>query len=306
MTKRKAVPPAATRAERVVRAGRVIPLLLKEDDVELLKEIKATAQQVKSIRVDESYQRYEIKTKVNELIAILMSGGFVHDPAVISVRSDGSWYVVEGQQRVWAHYECKRPMRVRLVRCRNYNVERDLYLILNNKHRLTVSNTAKAWTGRSGEILRMLNESKDSALRGEIRFDTSGWIPASTVLLAFGHAMRGTLHATAGAQQVHGQLDRAIEEDPARAHKTAIMLAALLMGVFKPGTPYQLHVRALATVAHEHWCSLAPDDAWELPTQYQLRRLRSFRWDRIAPSHAVCWLPHLKEAILDRWKVNGP
>lgn len=255
------------------------------------------------LRIDESYQRAKITNKVNDLITVIRQGGQIPDPVDVSERPDGSWYIVDGQQRFWAHFECSVQLKAHIHRVADLAAEKRLFIALNSRQGLSPKNIIKSWTGPTGELLHRLNESDKSPLKGLIDFSGNAAKPidASSLVKAFLILLTGVKHGGDTATRLLPRTDTALQVAGATAWVEAFV--QLVCAVFGPSTGSGgakvrvLPMVALASVAHEKYC-----DAGRPIFPRSTSRLRQVNWNNAVPSHATKYQGMLEDRIKRLWR----
>ena len=136
--------------------------------VRALGSVVVSVDELDELNIDDDYQRREIRREVNELIAALKAGGIIPDPISLAIRKDGTRWIVDGQQRYWAYWNCELPLQAQLYEVDDIDAERGLFSVLNRQVRLNTHTRVMAWPGSGGGTMRWLNVSPHSTLRTEI------------------------------------------------------------------------------------------------------------------------------------------
>ena len=108
-----------------------LPLWIVIPDLGPPKEVTIPPNELDTLCIDHRYQRDRIEEMVSELVYVLAHGGVVPNRVVLSRRPDGSRYIIDGQQRWWAHREARKPMRCIEYSINSVEIERDIFLVLN-------------------------------------------------------------------------------------------------------------------------------------------------------------------------------
>src|SRR4051812_35447735 len=169
------------------------PLILPED-VKVSWQGMMSHAAVMALGVDTRYQREEIAAEVNMLIHVLNHGGQIPDQVSIAERPDGTRWVVDGQQRWWAHVDTGKPMQARVFKVKDFEQELTLFHVLNNTRKLTAKTRIQSWPGPSGDAVQWLAQSQDSPLRGLVDFvQGKAAFPVVTVFRGLATAVVGSL-----------------------------------------------------------------------------------------------------------------
>ncbi len=254
------------------------------------------------LRVDEGYQRMRIGTEVNQIIHALKAGGAVPDPVDIAERPDGSWWIVDGQQRFWAHDECRLPLRAMVHKVESREAEERLFIVLNSRRKVGAKVILKGWPGPAGQFIRRVNEDDRSPFFGMVDFSTSSHLPLDAMAL-----LRGVLVVMTGLENAGGdaatvllpRTDAALRI-PGRQHwaEEFVRLIAAVFNVEKgAGRIRVLPIIALARVAFKKY-----EEAGRPVFPRTCAGLRRVNWDTIVPTHSNQYLPVLVEVIERRWK----
>jgi len=255
----------------------------------------------KTLNVDERYQRVRIGDEVNSLIHVLKSGGSIPDPIDIAERRDGSRWIVDGQQRFWAHDEVKVPLKALIHKVDSLDAEVNLFVALNSRRKLTPKAVLKGWPGLSGQFIRRIATSEKSPVRGMVDLLNNSKLPLDGPSL-----LRSVLVVTTGTKpggdmvtQTLPRTDAALAVPGMIAWAEAFVeLVAAVFGMQAgAGRVRVLPLIALANVAHRKF------KAAGRPTfPKSCARLRKLNWDTIAPTHAEQFLPLLEREVERRWK----
>lgn len=277
------------------------PLVL-DADVKMIWQGLMSVNALMALQIDTRYQREEISSEVNMLIHVLNHKGQIPDPVTIAERPDGSRWIVDGQQRWWAHVDTAKPMQARVYAVKNYDQELTLFHVLNNSKKLTARTRLQSWPKAAGDAIRWMNEAEESPMRGLISFTTGHQpFPVVTVMRALATTVVGAL-GNGAIERICGGFDRESEKDKKWVDKATRMLSFVLASMFDNTTPLR-HLTALAIgrLCHATWRPLSADDAWPSPTPKQLARFKRTDWERLAPGYAVRWLPVVTGAMLGIW-----
>jgi hypothetical protein len=254
--------------------------------------------------IDERYQRREIRGEVNAIIHAMVAGGIVPDPVKVARRADGSLWIVDGQQRYWAHVRMKRPLAVMIYEVDGIETERGLFTIFNTRRAVNANHRVNAWNGESAEMIRRLNAKPDSAFFEQIDLGSNRGRPFSAaVLIKAVASVLCSSHTAAGS--IDGVLlavDGALRLDPAKAMERATAVLHTLARIFNPKKQNQM--RFLPAIAIAQVCKKKWDAAGRVisPTPRQFVSLGSYDWERGVEGFALKYLPTLMAQVEKRWK----
>ena len=143
------------------------PIILKSEDLDLASRIRVfNPPNYGHMNVDERYQRTRVTPVVNELTHVLKGGGVVPDPIHVAERPDGTLWILDGQQRYWAHSDCHLPLRAYVHSVATLEQEKAMFLILNNRMKVRGDVTVKSWPGISGPLILKLGTEPGGILAG--------------------------------------------------------------------------------------------------------------------------------------------
>lgn len=260
---------------------------------------------LESLLIDERYQRAENRTHVNQMVATLNAGGMIPDPIKVVVRHDGAYFIVDGQQRWWAHWVAQKPIAAQLYHLDSgvdaLSVERAMFTAFNNFVRPSASVRVSSWPGPSGNLMRYLNEAEESPIRTEVGFlGGSTRYPSASllkgVLAALGSYPRGRV------EELLGSLDLVIRNcrDYDDIKRRAVLYAAVLKSVFENRQRINwLVARALGMVCGKKWRGRDP----YTPSAAEGHRLAQANWDAYAPHAREEIIAILMAEIEKRWKA---
>jgi hypothetical protein len=261
------------------------------------KRVLLPVADMKKVNVDERYQRTRITHLVNRLIHVLKSGGVIPDAISLARRGDGSLWILDGQQRFLAHWDCEIPVQSDVFEVTSLEQEMQIFQALNDRVNVRPDILVKSWIGAVGVLVRAWSTKPEYT--GHVNFGMGNLSASygSTTLV------RGILAASAGlmpngsVKTILARADAALK-DP-NGFKRAEAYLRLIPLVFPPvkGRLKMLPAIALGRVAYRHW-----HDAVTIPSPTVYERLKRIRWDRIAPSHAAQFCPLLEGAIERIWK----
>lgn len=255
------------------------------------------------LNIDESYQRLRIGAKVASLTSVLLSGGQIPDPIDVAERPDGSWWIVDGQQRFWACVEAKKPIKVHVHKVNDHESEINLFYALNSRVNLSPRNVLRGWPGPMGVLIRDLNTSDQSPLKGMIDLGNNTKLPLDGSVLAksifavltgcmpSGDMMTTTMPRADAAMRTPG------------AHAWAEAYAQLVAAIFGPrGGSGGRRVRALPMLALALVANRKFHEAGRPTFPPSTAKLRAVNWDTAVPSHARQYLPLLQERMEKLWR----
>lgn len=253
------------------------------------------------LKIDESYQRLRITSEVNALIKVLRNGGQIADPVDVAERPDGSWYIVDGQQRFWAHWDCEAPMRANVHKVDSIESETNLFLSLNQRTRVLPRVIARGWPGPAGDFLRWASSSPKSPVNALVDMGSSSHLPLDATTI-----VKGALAVTTGltpngdmSTRILPRLDVALRQDGMRAWSEDFLklVAAVFDMNTNAGRVRVLPVIALARVANRRFI-----EAGRPTFPRSCAMLRRVNWDTIVPTHAARFLGMVETEIERRWK----
>ncbi len=278
-----------------------MPLILPKD-VKVVWQGLMAVHDMMQLGIDTRYQRDEITDEVNMLIHVLNNGGQIPDQVTIAERPDKSRWIVDGQQRFWAHVDVQKPMQARIFAVKSYEQELTLFHVLNNSRKLSARVKLQSWPKASGDAVRWLCEDERSALRGLIDFKKgSGVFPLVTVMRGLSTVVSGSI-GNGGIDRVCASYDRTFDRDALWTQKATAGYATIVASVFDKDVRFRhLAALGLGRILHATWRPLNADDEWPMPTPKECAKLRGLDWDRLAPSAAAQWLPVVVAAIRKAW-----
>lgn len=286
------------------------PVLLP-GDVKDLGEVVLPPNDVAECKIDETYQRAEVRDMVLELSHVLQSGGVIPDPVSVAERPDGTRWVVDGQQRYWAYLDCGKPMVAKLYKVASREAELKLFDVLNHTVALNSTIRVKGWPGPSAALLRELDESPESPMRGHL-----GWQGRVKTTYSVGVLLRGlaTLLSSSTGMSGAGTRNRLMAVDAyylknkTWGHRACFEYAALVVAVVP--LPLALMLRgaqavALARTARLRWTGLyeRASAEWPHPSDGQVVKLRLLDWDTLTPTTHERWVTAAQEAIEKLWPL---
>ena len=253
----------------------------------------------KRIGIEERYQRVKLTAFVNELIHVLKAGGKVLDPVSVAVRPDDTWWLVDGQQRFYAHLECDLPMLAAFYRVADFEAERTLFIALNRKVSVNAATMVKAWAGPSAAAVREAHDKPGGPLEGRVNFGRHAGrtFDASIVIKGMLGASAG-LFGNGAIERLLTRTDAAMQTNQAAAERAEAFLR-LIAQVFPGPRARVLPIIALGMVAYRRWTAGGHPT---MPDGMALRRLRQTNWDAIAQVHARRFFPVFEQWIEARWR----
>jgi hypothetical protein len=256
------------------------------------------------LRVDTSYQRDEVTQEVNDLIVVLKRGGVIPDPISVAERryGDHGRYIVDGQQRWWAHVDCGVPIHAVLYEVQTYDDEVRLFHALNTQTRVTPETRLRSLPGAAGDTIRRLNT--EGPLKGHVKFTAgSNSIVGAMILLRSLTALISNTKGIGGVDRVAPTFDRYYKMAPKIAGRMIDQYAELAARIFVEPRKRMRSVPgvALARIGYAAWT--ADPANMPMPSDRQVRRLQALDWDGLTPSSAAKWQPTVIAAIQEIWPV---
>jgi hypothetical protein len=268
------------------------------------KHVLLQPRDFKRLGVDERYQRVRITSQINTLIHVIRSGGVIPDPVSIARRPDDSLWIVDGQQRFWAHSETDTPMRAMIYDVPDFETERLFFIALNQQAKINPNHTVKAWDGEGAEFIRSMADKPGSPLVGRIHFSSGSPRPLSSGILARGICRLLADEASPTAahkdiKRVLAHLDTWIKRPGARerAYAYCVLLAAVFLEGHKD-VVRRIPVEAFAAVAAEKWKTVIV-----MPPPVSMGLFKRANWAGMAPGHSVQFLPVFEAEIRKRWRA---
>jgi hypothetical protein len=262
-----------------------------------------SADELMELRIDTRYQREEVTNEVNALIVVLKKGGMIPDPISVVERKygDKKRYIVDGQQRWWAHVDTSTPIAAVIYHVSSYEDEVALFHALNTQSRVSPETRLRSLPGPAGDTLRRLNTDPESPLFGKISFADRGPMKFGAMVILRGMvALIANVKPVGGLDRVTPTFDRVYKQDPKMATRMVDQYAWLLSQVFEDD-----RVRAVAAVALGKMVYAAyVNHGGEMPNAQILRKLKSFRWERYCPTPGLQWLPTVVAAAQEVWPIQ--
>jgi hypothetical protein len=279
------LPLQVTRAQ----VGRAVLYTIKPEQFDLL-------------HVDPRYQRGKLEKEINQLIYVLKNGGIIPVPIQIVQRKNGSWWIIDGQQRFEAHRRCTLPIDALLYKFDDPSVEALMFLIGNRGVRLSANLTVFAWQGPSGFFLRKEVAKAGSPFHNLVNFgsvaDRKKPYPAALLLRVLCTVVAPSYSRALGpAQTLLENLD-ALMTVPGAPERLDAMLRLIPLVFPATMTTFRyLPAVALGVMARERWM----EDV-EFPNSAITAKLAKIDWKHVAPSHSMRFLPVMKDEIAKYWK----
>jgi hypothetical protein len=261
------------------------------------------ADEIMELRVDTRYQREEVTNEVNALIVVLKKGGMIPDPISVAERKygDRKRYIVDGQQRWWAHVDTSTPLAAVIYHVSSYDDEVALFHALNSQVRVSPETRLRSLPGPAGDTLRRLSGDTTSPLFGKISFADRGPMKFGAMVILRGMtALIANIKPVGGLDRVSPSFDRVYKQNPRLADRMIDQYAWLLSQVFEDD-----RVRSVAAVALGRMLYAAyANHGGEMPTVQALRKLKSLKWERFCPTPGLQWLPTVVAAAQEIWPVQ--
>lgn len=275
--------------------------LIVPDTVKVFGMHRLSVAESEDLRIDTRYQRDEVTNEVNDLIVVLKKGGVIPDPISVAERKygDRKRYIVDGQQRWWAHVDTGTPIQAIIYHVNSFEDEVALFHALNTVTRVTPETRLRSLPGPAGEALRKLNEQQGSALYQKITFTPGGGQFGAMIVLRGMTALLSNTKTNGGLDRVAPVFDRYYRMNPKVAEKMVEYYTTLIGLVFE-----DQRLNSVAAVALGRMAYAAFLHGGELPSGQQLRRLKSLKWEGLSPTHAMKWLPTVVAAVQDIWPVQ--
>jgi len=135
------------------------------------------------------YQRVRMGSEVNDLIVVLKAGGIIPQKVTLSKR-DGRYWIVDGQQRFWAHADTNTPMPADVYQCETIEQEKRLFEIMNTRRGVSANTMIGAKGGWLTDLLLTANDEHPD-LRSTFNFGRhhARLFSASSMIRAIGVAL---------------------------------------------------------------------------------------------------------------------
>lgn len=247
--------------------------------------------------VDERYQRPEQRPMVNQIVRALRAGGQIADAIHVAVRTDGTWWIVDGQQR-WnaAILGDAKTLSAQLYHVPDFDTEKKLFLVFNTRAKVHPNVIVKSWPGAAGDLVRWLNEDEESPLRGGIGFGPGNHATHATVIVkALSATLTGATRNSDATETSLRRLDAAIRQKGMTvARQYARSTGTLLKSYFNGSRMLASQVLPITGAAFEKWRK-----GVKLPTRGDYGRLHRMDWSRFAaPSLAQ----YAQKEVEKRWR----
>lgn len=258
----------------------------------------------KKLGVDERYQRVRIGQQINMLIHVIRANGTIPDPVTIARRPDGSLWIVDGQQRFWAHSETDTPMRAMVYDVPDFETERLFFIALNQQAKINPNTIVKAWDGEGAEFIRAMANKPGSPLQGKIHFTGGMPFPVAGGILARAlcRLLVDEKSETAPHKEIKkvlAHLDMDIKKPGARDRCYALCDLFARVFIDKKDILRRMPAEAFAAVAAERWKTNIV-----MPSPAAIGAMKRANWAAMAPGHAVQFLPVFEAEVRKRWKTS--
>ena len=236
----------------------------------------------KRLAIDYSYQREEVKGWVNDLADAIRRGSF---PPAIHV-AERKWeagdtlWIVDGQQRFWAHWDAGKPIRCQVHSVRTPQEEKDLFVVLNSIQKLSPNTIIKDAPGPTALMIRAAAE-ESGPLAGRIAFSgaVGRRIAANSLLCGLSALLSG--RNDQGVSMSLSSCDRAIAETPELQERAKEFV--LMVGVVWP-SPDRPRVASLRAVGRCLRKTGNPP-----MTAGMMTRLKKIKWESIRAATSAEW-----------------
>lgn len=255
------------------------------------------------LAVDPIYQRPRDTALVNTLIHVLRGGGRIYDPITVCKRPDGDkLYIVDGQQRFWAHYDTQTEIPALIYQSSGPSAEALLYQAMNARRNLSANNVVKSHQGLGADLLRQAAADESHPLFGQVDFgDQRRPYAAMPMLKAMLVVSRDGL-PNGKAADVCARLDHALANDD-MAEVRCLALLRMIPRVFPAQHPPRiLALLGLAKVAYDRWEYKRTQDPISLiPSHKICERLRTTNWGVTVISASFAHLRMVTDQVERRW-----
>ena len=290
-------------------AKRGDPLIVSRDGVKLFGMRKLSVAEIMELRIDERYQREEVVPEVNTLIHVLKRGGMIPDPTSVVEREygDRGSYVVDGQQRWWAHIDVGVPMQAIIYKVASFEDEVALFQTLNMQRRLNPKTRVALWPRAAGKTLHNLNDSGDSPLYQRIAFGEAGATVVGAIPLLRGMlATIANLSLIGSVDQLLQSFDRHYEQKHPWSEWAVRNYARIVSQIFHDAQDHRLRpipAIAIGRMCYSLWRSAPNADTMKMPSAKQISRLRGTNWSKLLPSSSPQWMPTVMAYLQSIWPV---
>jgi hypothetical protein len=298
----------ATFKSHAARRGE--PLTVSRETVKLRGMRRFSADELLDLKIDKRYQREEVSTEVRDLIHVIKRGGQVTAPITVVERKygDHGLYIVDGQQRWWAHVDTLTPIHAVVYTVESYDDEVTMFQTLNTQSRLSARTRVASWPRAAGTVLHRLNEDETSPLFGRISFadasmTTIGAIPLLRGLLA----VLSNVSHNGAVDRTLMAFDKQYEAKKGWADDAILRYATIIAQVFHDSGDHRLRTlpaMALGKMCHAKWRGARSVKEMALPNERQISRLRNTNWSSLLPNGSVVWMPTVLAHLLQIWPVT--
>jgi hypothetical protein len=276
--------------------------LIVPNTVKMFGMHKLSIAEMEALLIDTRYQRDEVTTEVNDLIVVLKKGGQIPDPISVAERKygDRGRYIVDGQQRWWAHIDTSTPIYAVIYQVNSFEDEVALFHALNLQTRVSPETRLRSLPGPAGTTLRRLNEDSKSPLYGQVSFMDKGSTRFGAMIVVRGlAALLSNTKMGGGLDRVTPTFDRYYAMNPKAAERLIDSYAWLIAQIFE-----KRRMRSVAAVALARMVYATFANQGEMPTPKQLTRLKAMDFDKLTPTHSMQWLPTVVAAVQEIWPVQ--
>lgn len=247
--------------------------------------------------IDHRVQREEIKPEVNDLIMVIQGGGAILQPITLGKRKDGTLSVLDGQQRLWAHIHCNKPIRADVWPVDSIDEERVAFNALNSRRSVYSNHIVATWPGPSGDFVRKVTTNEKHALWQNTDLGKNRDKPysATIVMKAVLWFLTGITSSMA-THKLMGRLDACFKSDA--VSKRANIFLDLLTLLNPPRQRLRIvPALAIARVAHRKW-----EKEIKYPTSRQVTAIQKINWETALPSGGMKFLPVAETILEQKWK----
>lgn len=298
-TSQLATSPAVLKTMEAKRgASIVVPPTVKFNGTRRL-----SVKELMDLRIDTTYQREEVGKEVNDLIVVILKGGMIPDPISYVTRKygDGGSYIVDGQQRWWAHVDTGTPILATEYIVHNYEEEVAMFHVFNVQTRVSPEDRLRSLPGPLGDTIRRLNEDESSPLYSRISYAAGSNGVGAMILTRGLTALIGNISAVGGLERVYPTYDRVYKTAPRKADEFVDAYAKLIALVFSTQRLTHGAAIGLGRVCYAAWTK---HGSAVLPGETIINRLARVNWQELVPSHSMKYLPIVLEKITSIWPVE--
>lgn len=261
------------------------------------------------VDVDRRYQRDRIDSRVNLLVEVLKAGGTIPDPITvvhytfteIGVDNTKMW-LVDGQQRFFAHLEAEKPVQAMVYEASSLDAVREFFLAMQNVVHVVNNLQVNVSTAICAEILRQA--ATEGVLKGRValtqgvrrRLAAASLVRGMLIAATGKGAARGQHSSIAGIQGVMARLDAEIAKHRA-ARERAEGFLALVAACAGDSCP-SLVISVLARVAFDKWNG----SFVRLPGEVAAKKLATTDWASKVPTYAERFAPVIEAEIRRVWR----